>query len=689
VPRQPAALLPLICGLLATGWVFAADLAEPPQTLRTDSDAPYVHRITLYDEDGAAIDPTDETAGPYSPRATCGKCHDYSAISSGWHFNEPHGALPGRPGEPWFLVDRETGAVWPISGRGWPGTQTPAAAGMTDWQFVLRFGHHTPGGGYGAPTAAEINAAPESVRWHISSQLEIDCLFCHSTGQQHDPAVAAQQIEVQNFKWAPTAALGLAVVRGEARKAPDDWDPLAPPNPDYPEQAGPRLVWDRTRFDPDDRVFFDVTRRVPNERCLFCHTVREVGIDAESDLLSTRDVHLAAGLLCVDCHRNTIDHATVRGYDGEAADRGMPALAAYSCAGCHLGTPDPDDPDVSLGGRYGAPHPEHRGLPPVHFDKLTCTACHSGPLPRLKLQQFQTALAHGLGLASRDRTNDDPPLILGPVFAQQSDGRIAPQRMVWYAGSSDLQPYRWSLAHNVRPASQSLGIGDCTDCHAEDGAVFFGQVIGADGKPVSMTAFRGDDEAEARIWALGFTVRPVFKVFGLVCAALIALVLVRYVLQGFRGEPPTRRGFSLYERLFHYAAILGALVQFATALVIRPIVGEMEGWLLLAHMSGAGLFTLGFTGTVLQWAPRCRFGPGPAAAGLTRGQRLMFWPGVVLGLVLMSAMLVAMLPVFGTEDQHALTEIHATAAWCFAAVMVLHTLVSLWARRLTNEGRST
>jgi hypothetical protein len=413
---------------------------EGPELLKSDSGAPYVHRITLYDHDGAAIDPEDEFTGPYSPRMTCAKCHPYAEISHGWHFNAPDGSVPaGRPGEPWLLVDPQTGTQIPISGRGWPGTFKPEDVGLTNWDFVMRFGRHFPGGGYGEPSSeprsvSERNPEPEAPaganlqsvseranpRWNVSGRLEIDCMFCHAADQQHDPAEQASQIEKENFKWAPTAALGLAVVRGEARKAPDDWDPMMPPDPDFPEKSGPRLVWDRSRFDPDNRVLLNITRRPPAERCYFCHSFREVGSEANQGIAAAQDVHLAAGLTCVDCHRNGLDHMIVRGYRTEAQERGRPEIAVFSCEGCHLGVGGGDGAETVLGGRYGAPHPLHKGLPPVHFEKLTCTACHSGPWPEMNAKRFQTALAHGLGLASRERTDDDPPRSVLDPFSSRA-----------------------------------------------------------------------------------------------------------------------------------------------------------------------------------------------------------------------------------------------------------------------------
>jgi hypothetical protein len=532
--------------------------AERFDPLKTDSRTPYVHRITLYAADGAAINPQDANAPPYSPQATCGKCHPIAAIRHGWHFNASDPEVPGgRPGEPWILVDENAGTVLPVSGRRWPGTVTPTAAGLTPWQFVKRFGAHMPGGGFGEPSDEEIAKSPQRARWEISGRLEIDCLVCHSADQQHDPAELDRQIEAENFRWAPTAALGLGVVRGQARKLPDDWDPQAPPNPDYPDLTGPKLIYDKRHFDLDDRVFFNITRRVPVERCYFCHSFREVGPGATDDMLVSRDVHLAAGLLCVDCHRNEVDHNMVRGYETEAAERKDAWVAAYSCAGCHLGSeatdPDEDNEDraepageseelsARESGRYGAPHPEHAGLPPVHFKKLTCTACHSGPWPELDAKRFQTAMNHGLGLPTRDRDDQQSPRIVGPIFARQPDGKIAPQRMVWTKSPDqpevDAKSYLWALAHDVRPATQALGVHGCTDCHATDAPLDAGLLTtkGEDRNSVplrSMLALRGDEAGERVAWALAFKFRPAFKCFACSCALLIGLILLRNGLDG-------------------------------------------------------------------------------------------------------------------------------------------------------------
>ncbi|MBN2445193.1 MAG: hypothetical protein JXO22_00580, partial [Phycisphaerae bacterium] len=73
----------------------------------------------------------------------------------------------------------------------------------------------------------------------------------------------------------------------------------------------------------------------------------------------------------------------------------------------------------------------HRGLPPIHFEKLTCTACHSGPMPKDAAARIQTALAHGLGIASEDRSAADAPTIYEPVFMLASEEQVTVGRLMW------------------------------------------------------------------------------------------------------------------------------------------------------------------------------------------------------------------------------------------------------------------
>ena len=513
--------------LLAGQSALAAD--DEARTLRADSRSDYVHRLTLYDHDGAAIDPTDPRPPPYSPARTCGKCHAYGTISTGWHFNALRGDTDsGRPGEPWLPPQQD--GTQAISDRAWPGVTPPAEVGLSDFEMTRRFGHHFPGGGYGSPGEERMNDSDEFLRWGLSGPLEIDCMFCHCADQSHDPAEAGRQIERENFRWASTAALGLGVIRGDASRTPDDFDPLSPPDPDFPERALPYVEYDAARFDPDGRVLFSITRRPSVERCYFCHSQRDVSSDAAPDHQTGRDVHIAAGLLCVDCHRNGIDHNITRGDRHEAHRREDPSLAVFSCAGCH-GLLDANTSSVAIG-RYGAPIPTHAGIPPLHFERLTCTACHSGPLPRMTPRRLQTSLAHGLGTPTRDRHADSAPEILAPLFAPTDDGRVGVFRLAPGA-ASDGGDLRWPLAHDVRPAAQSLGARGCADCHATDAPFLYGATRRADVEQAQeMHALAQLDPTLLSAWNQAIRGRAAFKLASLIVLLLLSAVLLRFTLRG-------------------------------------------------------------------------------------------------------------------------------------------------------------
>jgi hypothetical protein len=127
----------------------------------------------------------------------------------------------------------------------------------------------------------------------------------------------------------------------------------------------------------------------------------------------------------------------------------------------------------------------------------------------------------------------------------------------------------------------------------------------------------------------------------------------------------------------------GVTIQAVTGLGGRFLFGGNDGWLLFVHMIGAPIFILGLTATTIIWAERCRFGPAQTQTGsrLTVGQKLMFWIGLVLGLVVISSRLAAMVPVFGYAEQQVLIEIHAVSAILLVIALVVHTFVSLAAKR--------
>jgi hypothetical protein len=425
--------------------------AQESRFAATNSRSQYVHWIDLYDAEGSKIDFNAEDARPYSPVHTCGRCHDYAAIAHGYHFNASFAdTSDARPGEPWIWTDTRTGTQIPMSYRRWPGTFHPRDIGITDREFVLQFGHHLPGGGVGAvvPTLQEQSASAEPTetteagttseppavdaddktagRWKLSGELAVDCMICHSNDHTFNAEAWWDQISKENFAWASSVATGLAQVDGTVSSLPDDFDPEA--EKDDGKQL-PKTTYTPLRVNAENKIFFDVIRKPSDNACYYCHSNRAVGEDAAPKWVHDEDVHLRAGMSCTDCHRNGIGHHTVRGYEGEVHPTGQP-VETLSCRGCHMD--EHGEEAAQLGGRLGAPKPLHKGLPPLHLDRLSCTACHSGPSPQPVVPQVQTAMAHLLGLPTHHSGADLEPGLTAPTFARDNEV-LYPYRMVWPA----------------------------------------------------------------------------------------------------------------------------------------------------------------------------------------------------------------------------------------------------------------
>ncbi len=456
--RVWAHLFYILC-LSQTAFTVAAE--NSPGFARADTDGGYVHWIELLDSNSTKINPGDPNPRPYSSRKTCGKCHDFEKISHGWHFDavEQLKSESGRPGQPWVWNDPRTGTLLPLSYRGWTGTYNPDEIGISRWSMAKHFGGFLPGGGPGSsvtktakdssdadPAKAEASSLSKSPdREAITGSLPIDCMLCHRSNGEYNPEVWSKQVELENFEYAPTVAAGLATIEGSLSRVRESLK-------DTEAENIPKLTYDPNRFRPDGKVFFDIVRKPENESCNHCHT----NLVAEN--ISTQrwahddDIHLRAGMACVDCHRNGLDHEIVRGYPGQLHPE-QQLIATLSCQGCHLGNesnhqPSSEDKNLSssmtAGGRMGAPKPMHRGLPPLHFEKLSCTACHSGPIAEEVPIRQLTSQMHKLGVHER-RTGNEAPAVLAPIMlptksdaaAEESGGEspnmYTPHRMMWPA----------------------------------------------------------------------------------------------------------------------------------------------------------------------------------------------------------------------------------------------------------------
>ena len=374
--------------------------------------------------------PDEEPALPFSLRHSCGECHTYSFINSGWHFNSSKEVVePGRPGEPWVWVDGATRTIIPISGRGWDGTYKPDQVGLTPWRMIKLFGRHMPGGDYGEIYAEQLDGFDRQM---ISGEFEINCLICHNGDRRQDPSEAALQTMRENFRWNAAASSGIAYVDGDASTLPPSYDVLMGIPPDNPAQQPPVIHYDLSRFDVLNRVFFDIVRRVPNDRCYFCHSTQVMGMDQFDEWQRDEDIHITSGLMCVDCHRHGVDHQMTRGYEGEQRAAAPESVPSLTCRGCHYPELDAEESQSEIQpGRLGAPRPVHKGIPLVHFDKLTCTVCHSGPLPAEQPHRVRTPRIHRLGLHGVHRIDYNLPHVQAPVFIRNAEGKIEPSKLIW------------------------------------------------------------------------------------------------------------------------------------------------------------------------------------------------------------------------------------------------------------------
>lgn len=591
--------------------VFSVDAASESRLLGDGDDGNRtspVHRIPLFDEKGVVIRANDEHPQPFSLRnKTCGDCHSYNIISGGWHFNSSDSNAPaGRPGEPWVLLDAETRTQIPISGRGWPGTYEPEQVGIGPWQFLKNFATHMPGGGYGEMPYED---DPEAIlKGELAGRYEINCLTCHNADRRQDQSGAALQAYRQNYRWIATGGCGFALVQGGIASLSELFDPEL-------DEIPVTVSYDKSGFNQKNEVFIDIVRKPPERRCYFCHSTQDLSKSGQMEWTRDEDVHLAAGLTCVDCHRNGLDHHIVRGYEGQQSANHL--AATLSCEGCHLG----EGASEPMGGRLGAPVPEHAGIPPVHFERLTCTACHSGRWPEKEARLVRTARIHKLGLHDEHKVDLRLPHIAAPVFVKGGDGKIGPYKMLWPAfwgrfkdetvtpllpqrireiaadilelnvGSAETindwrplrleqiedvlklleqqkeeqgeavyvsggklyrlgdkdeviaveheaaRPYAWPMAHDVRPAAQSLGVRRCEDCHATDSPFFFGEVavdcpvVSEQGLTKQMVEFQELRPFYTWAFAASFVFRPWLKVVVLGSCAILAAVLLLYALQ--------------------------------------------------------------------------------------------------------------------------------------------------------------
>jgi len=180
---------------------------------------------------------------------------------------------------------------------------------------------------------------------------------------------------------------------------------------------------------------------------------------------------------------------------------------------------------------------EDQNTAPVAFDTITkvivpvfadANRPTRGDWPELTAEH----IAKGLKELTKSVKGTPAYISAGKLYQLDDSGNLSEEE-----NHPAAQPYLWPIAHDVRPAAQSLGIRYCTDCHATDAPFFFGDIsidspIVAARDSVKMVEFQGDIHAfYTKAFAFSFVFRPWMKVIALGSCMVLGAVLLLYALK--------------------------------------------------------------------------------------------------------------------------------------------------------------
>ncbi|MEZ6075226.1 MAG: hypothetical protein R3C56_05990 [Pirellulaceae bacterium] len=192
--------------------------------------------------------------------------------------------------------------------------------GLSRWEVAAKLGGFMPGGGVGSSqnvarrsavgtetdsvarrsaVGTELNdaggadaAERDRSRDHWGNTNRLPAMSQQSRSG-YSPFVWTEQIESQNFAYAPTVALGLAEVNGSMARL-KNFDPTAA---DAASKL-PKLTYNTNRFRSDGKVFIDLVRKPQNNACNYCHTNVPANSLTGSRWLHDEDVHVRGDDVC-------------------------------------------------------------------------------------------------------------------------------------------------------------------------------------------------------------------------------------------------------------------------------------------------------------------------------------------------------------------------------------------------------
>lgn len=350
-----------------------------------------VHKkILLRGFDGSPL--TLESGIPYSPKRTCGACHHYQRITSGYHFQQGRTDGTGKImisdsfdlKHPWNLspgmYGRHFAASMDSSQLAKKVNQHPSEIDKSSFYFVQHCGTCHPGGGWseydrrgnlyydeesrkfgyelsrdnplldGDYTPLSSGDVNYGSPWDRSGVSEADCLICHLKGYQWRERAAAFRARL--FRYGPAAGAGWAEVK-------------------LSEAAAGHLKSDEVKIDYGkkevadfDRLHLQIVKRTPDENCWFCHAMAD-GKRRGRLWSPETDIHKAKGMDCLSCHPSDKEHNFAKGNTLQGSVRDDLDHTMHSCEACHYKGKDKRAP------RYKHP------FSPRHMRRLACQTCHT------------------------------------------------------------------------------------------------------------------------------------------------------------------------------------------------------------------------------------------------------------------------------------------------------------------------
>lgn len=346
-------------------------------------------KITLRGFDGTPL--TLESKVPYSPKKTCGACHDYDRITKGYHFQQGRTDGSGQIivsdtydlKHPWNLSSGLFGKHSPVS------MDSSLLAKKANWHFsqmdkssfyfVRNCGPCHPGGGWGEfdrkgnlyyneeikkfgyeisgddplldgdYTSFSAGNEKYGATWDQSGVSEADCLLCHLKGYQWKERGAA--LRGRFFRYGPTVGAG--------------WTTLKLSEDESKNIVAGEIEVDYTKKEVADfeNLHLQIIRRPSDENCWSCHALYSEKKRGYDWTLQT-DIHKAKDMGCLSCHPGDKEHNFAKGNSLHLTVRDDLDHTMNSCEVCHYRRKD-----------RRAPRHRHT-FSPKHMRRIACQTCH-------------------------------------------------------------------------------------------------------------------------------------------------------------------------------------------------------------------------------------------------------------------------------------------------------------------------